>query len=214
MAAITIIPARLDSKRYPRKLVEHKVSGKPLIQHIFELSFAQRDTYITCSSKDAETFLDYVPESNIILSSDVHINGTSRVREAAEKLTPIYGHDFIVINLQGDNLNIPNLNFVPFYDLKNFVYSFYYINQFDCYSGNTKCVLNESDGTALWFSRQDIKYLNYRYHIGTYIYRLSTLRKLPAIENYESLEQNSWLAAGFKIKMVENEEIHSVDFPS
>lgn len=211
MNPIIIIPARLDSKRYPRKLIEHKVNGVPLIEHIFTRASQKFQTYVTCPYEDFDDFSKYIPEYRLITSSKGNINGTERVKEAALKIG--LSDQNIVINVQGDSLGLPNLDFVSFYDLDNFIYSFYYINS--GYSGNTKCVLDEQNGNALWFSRQDIKYTHfYRYHIGTYIYKLSMLRKLPAVENYESLEQNSWLANGFKMKMIpNNEKILSVDFP-
>lgn len=214
---VTIIPCRLDSKRYPRKLIEHKVNGKPLIQHIFELSAAQRDTYITCSSKDAGEFLKYVPESNIILSGGNHINGTSRVREAALKLG--LDDNDIVINLQGDNLGIPKIKTEKFRDILHIpytnatIYSYYYNGEE--LTNDTKCLMNNRE-YALWFTRKDVKVRDvaYDYHIGCYVYSMRTLLDLPIKETVESLEQNAWLLAGWKVKMILNEKILSVDFPS
>ena len=97
MRVIAIIPARLNSKRFPRKLME-KINGTPLILMTYQnlLSMNIFDEIIVAT--------DSLEISNIIknggevfISKKEHFCGSDRVSEASSNFK-----SDIVINVQGD----------------------------------------------------------------------------------------------------------------
>jgi len=97
-----IIPARLDSKRLPNKVLK-KINGKSLVQHIWEKLQIFPNVYIATDSKkviqETKKF-----NGNYVFSEGIHINGTERCNEAASKLN--LNDNDIVINVQCDEVNI------------------------------------------------------------------------------------------------------------
>ncbi len=93
-----IIPARLGSTRFPRKILAD-IDGKPMIIRVAEqASKAQLPDRIIVAVDDEEVAKivkshDFEP----MLTSPEHPSGTDRVAEAAQKI----GAD-IIINIQGD----------------------------------------------------------------------------------------------------------------
>jgi len=87
MNPIVIIPARLKSIRFPNKILLD-ISGLPMIEHVRRrvlLSNYVNDVYIaTCDNEIKESLEPY--GANIIMTSDNHTNGTSRVAEAVNKI--------------------------------------------------------------------------------------------------------------------------------
>ena len=97
-----IIPARLNSKRLPNKVLK-KINGKYLVHQIWEKLKLFPNVYIATDSEkviqEAKKFT-----GNYIFSKGVHINGTERCNEAADKLN--LDDNDIIINVQCDELNI------------------------------------------------------------------------------------------------------------
>ena len=65
-----IIPARLDSKRFPKKII-HPLNGKPIVQHVYDN--AQQSKYldkliIAIDSEETKSHLDV--SSDTILTSN------------------------------------------------------------------------------------------------------------------------------------------------
>ena len=94
---VAVIPARMDSSRFPAKMIADE-TGKPLIQYAWEIAMeAQSVTavYIATDSKEiAERVLEF--GGQFIMTGE-HPNGTSRIAEAMRDL------DFdVVVNMQGD----------------------------------------------------------------------------------------------------------------
>src|SRR4029453_13009490 len=98
MKGAVVIPARLGSKRFPRKVLARD-TGKYLRQHVYErvvrcpgvdravIATDSREVFDACRSFGAE----------VAMTSPDHVSGTDRVAEVARGLQ----HD-VVINVQGD----------------------------------------------------------------------------------------------------------------
>ena len=98
MKIVAVIPAHLDSVRFPRKIL-FTFHGLPMIEHVRRralLSEAVKDIYVaTCDEEIANAVRSYGGE--VIMTSNTHINGTSRVAEAVREIECSH-----VILLQGD----------------------------------------------------------------------------------------------------------------
>ena len=98
MKFIAVIPAHLASVRFPNKIL-FDFFGLPMIEHVRRralLSEYLSEVYVaTCDKAIAETVSSY--GGKVIMTSNKHLNGTSRVAEA------ILPHDCShVLLLQGD----------------------------------------------------------------------------------------------------------------
>lgn len=96
--AAVIIPARLGSRRFPRKVLA-KTTGKYLIQHVYEgvvgTSGVDKVIVATDSPEVEQAVRSF--EGDVRMTSPEHISGTDRVAEVATGLD-----EEIIINVQGD----------------------------------------------------------------------------------------------------------------
>ncbi len=94
---VAIIPARLDSSRFPAKMIAD-MSGKPLIQYAWEVAKRAKTVTEVYIATDSEEIATRVREfSGEVIMTGEHLNGTSRIAEAVEEL-----NCDIVVNMQGD----------------------------------------------------------------------------------------------------------------
>jgi 3-deoxy-manno-octulosonate cytidylyltransferase (CMP-KDO synthetase) len=93
-----IIPGHLDSKRFPRKLL-HQIHGLPMVEHVRRRAMMSElvdDVIVaTCDEEISDVVKKF--GGKVIMTSNTHLNGTSRVSEAVEKLECSH-----VMLLQGD----------------------------------------------------------------------------------------------------------------
>lgn len=104
--AIAVIPARLASTRFPRKLLADR-TGKPLIVHVVERAREVKliDRVIVATDHaDIERAVRRHSNVEVVMTSEDHPNGTSRLAEAARKLK--LPSDEIIVNVQGDEPEI------------------------------------------------------------------------------------------------------------
>jgi 3-deoxy-manno-octulosonate cytidylyltransferase (CMP-KDO synthetase) len=98
MKIAAVIPARLSSSRFPRKLM-HKISGLPMLEHVRRRALICKgfsDVFVaTCDEEIAEMIANF--GGNFIMTSKDHINGTSRVSEAIKQIDCTHA-----VILQGD----------------------------------------------------------------------------------------------------------------
>ncbi|OPY86532.1 MAG: 3-deoxy-manno-octulosonate cytidylyltransferase [Syntrophus sp. PtaU1.Bin208] len=98
MKIVAVIPAHLASVRFPRKIL-FPFQGLPMIEHVRRralLSDTVKDVYVaTCDEEIAEAVHGY--GGQVILTSNIHTNGTSRVAEAVRAINCTH-----VLLLQGD----------------------------------------------------------------------------------------------------------------
>lgn len=219
MRILGIIPARYASTRFEGKPLA-KINGKPMICRVAErASLASLLDKVVVATDDTRIAEEVSRNGfHVVMTSDKHPNGTSRCAEVADKNT---GYD-AVINIQGDEpfINpeqIDNLARVIAQGNADIATLVKKINSPDeLFSPNCVKVVTDTNGNALYFSRQPIPFLrgieqdkwleNHTFykHIGIYAYRTDVLNKIvnlpqTPLEKAESLEQLRWLENGLKI---------------
>jgi len=214
-----IIPARLDSKRFPKKII-HPLNGKPIIQHVYDN--AKKSKYldklvIAIDSEETKSHIDSACDS--ILTSINHQSGTDRVAEVSQK----FDCD-IIVNIQGDEPKIePDIidNLIllfndPLVEMASVASTD--LNNNDLSNLNVVKTYLDENNYAIDFQRE-ISEQNQKYfrHIGIYAYRKETLMKFTALEQTENeknlkLEQLRALDNNLAIKiLITNFQHRSID---
>ncbi len=96
---IAIIPARLNSTRFPKKILAN-IKGKPMIAHVAERALESKKldkVIIAIDSKETKDALEAF-DFDVVMTSTKHKSGTDRIAEVAKK----FNNDDIIINIQGD----------------------------------------------------------------------------------------------------------------
>lgn len=235
MKVLAIIPARYGSSRLEGKPLAD-ILGKPMIQWVYEQ--AQKsisDVYVATDDIRIESAVNHF-DGKVVMTSENHVNGTTRCLEAAEKIMKLTQQKFdVVINVQGDEpmLDPSELTeLVKPFESKGAKMSTLVIpitNEADLFSENVVYVTFDKNGKALYFSRSVIPFIRgvdkkewfkkntFYKHLGLYGYTYNALKEfasLPAsnLENMELLEQNRWLENGNEIYVgITNHESVSVD---
>lgn len=103
MKVVGLIPARLESTRLPRKAMLD-ICGLPMIVHTLKRAqmASSLDKVYVCTDSQliAQTVLDNGGE--VIMTSDQHINGTTRIAEAMRKFEAEYTLYNLCVDIQGD----------------------------------------------------------------------------------------------------------------
>lgn len=219
-----LIPTRLKSTRLPNKPLA-MINGKPLIQHVYEHAIAVHpaaDVYI--ASGDQE-ILDVARgfQAQCILTDAALPSGTDRIAAALKEIDPDGTKYDIVVNFQGDGINVdPRLN-VRLAELLEqtgadmMTVGMKITNPADIQNPNyVKIAMGlrpgETCGRALYFSRAAVPFnrdavpaYDFAYwHIGIYVYRADALKRFVAapvgvLEQTEKLEQLRALEHGMSI---------------
>jgi 3-deoxy-manno-octulosonate cytidylyltransferase (CMP-KDO synthetase) len=171
--------------------------------------------------------------AEVMMTSVNHLTGTDRCAEVLSRLTETVDY---VINIQGDE------PFIEPEQLKEVAEGFAsgapiltlikkIMDVETLFNINTPKVVCDSEGHALYFSRQTIPFLRgiepadwlarhtFYKHIGLYAYRADILPGLSALkptslELAESLEQLRWVQNGIRIKAIETQfETIGIDSP-
>jgi len=231
LRALAIVPARLGSRRLPRKMLLD-ATGACLFEHtarnVLRCPAIQRVVVAT----DAAEVLERAAAAGLeaVLTRVDHPSGTDRAEEALGLLGPA-GWD-VVVNVQGDEPEIDPA------DLERLVSAFADpqveaatlagpLAQTDHEQPQVVKVVRDAQGNALYFSRAPVPYrvpsaaagaytredapswsTLARRHVGVYAFRPAALRafcSLPrgALEALENLEQLRWLEAGRRMRVVE-----------
>ena len=183
-----IIPARLDSKRFPKKII-HPLNGKPIIQHVYDN--AKQSEYLDqlIIAIDSEETKSHVDSScDTILTSVNHKSGTDRVAEVSQK----FDCD-IIVNIQGDEPKIdPDIidNLIllfnaPLVEMASVASTD--LNNNDFSNPNIVKTYLDENNYAVDFQREipgrDKQYFR---HIGIYAYRKEVLMKFTSMEQTEN----------------------------
>ncbi len=218
---IGVIPARLDSKRFPAKALA-PLKGKPLLFYVWRQACKAKalDKVIiaTDSAKIDKVARDFGAET--IMTPKGLRNGSERVAEVANKVS-----GDIFVSVQGDFLKF-NPNWID-----SGVSALRAQKQLQFLTLVTRItddrelfnpdrvkavVVGESSSEALWFTRYPVPFMRdevesdiwrrfkYWKHLGIYFYRRSGLKlyqswPMSAHEKAESLEQLRILENGKKI---------------
>lgn len=216
-----IVPCRLESTRFPRKLL-HEIKGKPLVLWVAERITEQAPDLPLWFAVDHELLAECIEGAGFraIMTDAKHPSGTDRIAQANRRVRASY-----VINVQADEPLVSN----------NQIHSLAKMIQGDCpmatlctefrraedfFNPNqVKVVVSPRTGRALYFSRSPIPYArdfggkvddtwvaanHCHRHLGLYAYKADFLEKfvdMPPgrLEQIEKLEQLRALEAGHPI---------------
>ncbi len=230
MKVAAFIPARLDSQRFPRKLLRD-LNGKPVIYRTCEavLQTGLFDTVaLVTDAVEIARAVEPLPV-RVFISRRHHPTGTDRIAEFAGETDAA-----IIVNIQGDE------PFVQAEPLQMIIEMFEAdkSRQIDIVSlmtpldseeafrnPNNVKVVTDKDGFALYFSRapvpypRDGKFKGAMKHIGIYAFRREALEKIArlpqtVLEQTEKLENLRFLENGFRIKMLVTDKLNiGIDTP-
>lgn len=222
IAAIAVIPARLQSTRLPRKVLAD-LCGRPLLWHVWNRVIQARRLTGVYIATDAEEVCTAVEAwgGHVLLTSPDCQSGTERIASVLDELEG----DFI-LNVQGDEPLVDAClldEMVQIWeenrgDLLTPVYKITEIATL--LNPNIVKVVRSADGRALYFSRSPIPYVRdlpqerwferntFWGHVGIYGYRKQVLADYPSLaasplESVERLEQLRFLEAGYHIRTLE-----------
>ncbi len=218
MKVTALIPARLSSTRFDRKLLMD-LCGKSIILRTYE-SVVETGLFhsVYVVTEDKEIYNEIVNVGgNSILSKNKHESGSDRIAEACESID-----SDAFVNIQGDEpfIDSSSLNKLVS-ELNNSDYVSLMINIFDVNEindPNNVKVIVDSENYALYFSRSVIPFcrdvntadVTYYKHIGVYGFTKQALvnfSKLPPskLELVEKIEAIRIVENGSRIKMIETD---------
>ena len=222
-----IIPARLESSRFPQKILAD-IQGVPMV-----IATANRVKEIdrVAIATDSEEVVSLVKSYgyDAVMTSVVHQSGTDRINEAAGKLG--IGEDEIIINVQADEPFIEPEVVQKVHQRTKEVAADEAIMIVSCYKAieadfatdpNHVKVIMDAYENAIYFSRSKIPYdreehHDYFGHLGIYGFTkkkladFCSLGKSP-LEDIEKLEQLRALYYGKKVAMVKvNSQSFGID---
>lgn len=234
MSAIVAIPARLESSRFPNKILAD-IHGMPMLWHVYQGASQAQLVSQVCVLTDSTKVFDLVSSwgARALMTLRSCTSGTDRIASVAEQLDAD-----IIVNVQGDQplitgeiidslvaaLLASNADVAtPVYRIRNVG---------DLTNPNAGKVVRGSDNQALYFSRNAIPYVRdlemkdwltvtpFWGTVGMYAYWRRVLLEyhlLPEAqtEAAEKLEQLRLLEAGKRILTVEIENrLEDVDIPA
>ncbi len=216
MKAVAVIPARLASKRLPRKVLL-EIAGRPMLAHVYEAVRAAPGLAEVIVATDSEEVLALCRKNgwSARLTSAQHNSGTERVHEVSQSVAAD-----VYLNVQGDEplarpehvavlLALMQDPAIPVGTLKT------HAAAHDVVNPHAVKVVTDASGRALYFSRATIPYdrdgteeIRYYKHLGFYAYRKAALDRFcslaeSALERSERLEQLRFLENGIPIHVAE-----------
>ncbi len=227
---VCIIPARLNSSRFPQKILTN-LSGKPLLQWVWQAAnkttFFNNVIFAIDSPKTSKNIQSF--GGKYIMTSQNCKNGTERLIEIVKSKK---FNDDIFVNWQADEPFINSImiktllqschtDSADIWTLKKRI-----TKKKDILSPNIVKVVCDKDNFALYFSRNPIPHYRdkkenktYYKHIGIYAYKKETLLKISNLkqcdlENAEKLEQLRFLHNKISIRVHEtNQDVIGIDTP-
>lgn len=233
MNIISIIPARMNSSRFPGKPLK-KILGVPMIGHCYmrsKLCKEVSDTYVATCDDEIKNYIDSIG-GKTVMTLDSHDRATDRTAEAMLKIEEKTGKKIdIVVMIQGDEPMITpemiSLSLNPFrenHDTK-VVNLFSDIQTVDEYeSPNEVKVVIDNNNNAMYFSREPIpskkkgidkvpmfKQVCVIPFNRDYLLKFNEMKQTP-LEIIESVDMLRALENAHKVKMVHIKNItYSVD---
>ncbi len=230
MKVVAFIPARLQSERFPRKLLQD-LNGKPVVLHTYQNAVASGLFDEVILITDSEEIANVISQAGgkVFISTRAHQTGTDRIAEFASETDAE-----IIVNIQADEPFVHKESlgeliriFEEDIDRQADIASLMtrIKDETDFYDPNQVKVVTDARGFALYFSRapipypRDGKFAGAWKHIGIYGFRreaLIQIARLPqsALEQIEKLENLRFLEAGFRIKMKETRAMNiGIDTP-
>ncbi|MBI1189829.1 MAG: 3-deoxy-manno-octulosonate cytidylyltransferase [Tepidisphaera sp.] len=222
MSVVAIIPARLASTRFPRKVLASD-TGWPLIRHVCERVKMCPDIGEVVVATDAAEVQGAVQGFGVrcVMTREDHPNGTSRLAEAAATLG--LGPEALVVNVQGDEPEIePGAISAAIAASRRTgaevaTIASPFTPDEDAGNPNVVKVVAGVNGLAMYFSRALIPHHRdanspraaaAMKHVGLYVYRAEFLNTYvmlspTPLERTEMLEQLRVLEHGYRIAVAE-----------
>ena len=227
---VGVIPARLASQRFPRKVLK-EIDGKSLIQMTYENTLKSGVLErVIVASEDAEVVEHVRNFGGEAFLTGTHISGTDRVAE-------VVGNELddvdIVVNVQADEPCLSTHVIDLLVDMLHRDHSAVVTTPIAKIEESSqifnpsvvKCVFDENM-RALYFSRSPIPYqqkkaaiADYYRHIGVYCFRTPFLleyatMKKTRLQQIEDLEQLRILEHGYPLHVcVVEDQVCGVDTP-
>ncbi|SMC09645.1 3-deoxy-manno-octulosonate cytidylyltransferase [Nitratiruptor tergarcus] len=213
-----IIPARIASTRFPRKVL-YEIDGLPMVIRT-ALQAKEVDDVVIATDSQEVIAVAKNHGFDAVLTSATHASGTDRINEAAT----ILGVDQteIILNVQADEPFIEPEVIKTLQELTQKHRDFENVMMCTLYKSepyqakddpNRVKVVVDGAGYALYFSRSQIPYprsslKNIKIHLGLYGYTKKMLERFCALqqaplEEIEKLEQLRALYHGYKIAIKE-----------
>lgn len=232
MKTCFIIPARLNSARFPNKLLQ-SLGGIKIIDRVINIAKACKPDKIVLAtdSKYLETL--YKDDMDVLLMNEEAWCGSQRAYYVWKKY-PKYDY-YITIPSDEPMINPEELKkslssyFKSKTDLIATMVSDWGVHDLERYRSSRSCKVITSGNYILYFSRaavprfkDDSNSMNYsKKHLGVFVFANKLFRKYgdKAWSNYsgsiakaEGLEQTMFLENGFKVKYIPiNHPLHGVD---
>ena len=230
-----IVPCRLESTRFPRKLL-HSIKGRPLLLWVAERIRQEAPEFPLYFAVDNELLADCVTSQGFqaIMTGVQHQSGTDRIAEANRTVKA----DF-VINVQADEPLVTGAQIRRLAELiagpvDMATLATPFKTAADFANPNQVKVVMRRDGRALYFSRSPMPFAREkgglvdevwvlanpaRKHLGLYAYKaalIESFAKLPLgqLEQIEKLEQLRVLENGYDIAVgITEDQTIGVDTP-
>lgn len=216
MTATAVIPARLQSSRFPEKVLADR-TGKPLVQHVVDQVKRCRNVREIIVAADSQRVADRLKSfgTRVILTNPDHPSGTDRIAEVAMQIDAE-----LLVNVQGDEPEIEPETIDLLIERMNQTGSRMgtVVTPFaaprDPADPNIVKAVLALDGSALYFSRHAVPFdrdgtgkPTYFHHLGVYGFRRSFLLEFASwsptpLEQTEKLEQLRALEHGVRIDTV------------
>ncbi len=215
-----IVPCRLESTRFPRKLL-HPIKGKPLVLWVAERITAEAPDYPLWFAVDHPLLAECIENAGFraIMTATDHQSGTDRLAEANRTVRASY-----VLNVQADEPLVSGAQLRALArlvqgDCPMATLATPFQRSVDFYNPNQVKVVMSQTRRALYFSRSSMPYARDHgpavddawvtghpcfKHLGLYAYRADFLEnfvrlKPGALEQIEKLEQLRALENGYPI---------------
>jgi 3-deoxy-manno-octulosonate cytidylyltransferase (CMP-KDO synthetase) len=235
MRIIGIIPARMESSRYPGKPLA-RIHGIPMVGHCYlrsKMCPLMDEVYVATCNEEVMTYIESI-HGKAIMTANTHERASDRAAEAMLKAEQMLGYKVdIVVMIQGDEPMltpemlteaIQPMRDDPSIQVLNLMGEIATREEHD--DPNEVKVVVDNRGDALYFSREPIpswkksaKYVRMLKQIclipfrRDYLLNFNSLPQTP-LEIAESVDMLRVLEHGEKVRMVETKaNTYSVDTP-
>ena len=201
MKPAILLPARIESKRFPRKMLS-MLGDETLIQRVYRKCVDSGfDTFVLTDSLE---IVDHMPKGKAFLTEDAD-NGTDRCCWWVNNVFQSYDR---IINVQGDMPDITSYIIHCVHDL--LIRGFSVATAYTDMAPEKREVPHvvkviHNNNKARWFGRGFTRYGDH--HLGIYGYHTKELEQYRKLTQYpeekiEKLEQLRWLQNDVNIQMV------------
>ena len=217
MKNIVVIPARLHSKRFPKKIL-FPIDNKPMVVHVYEIAKKSElvdDVIVAVDDDETVNGLKKWKVKTIMTDID-HFSGTDRVYEASKD-----NDAEVIVNLQADEPFLdPNLidrliNEFEDPQIEMATVAGKELSPDNINDVNIVKVLLDAERFALAFRRKPLELESggYYHHAGIYAYRKDILDKFTNLdisinEKKYKLEQLRAIDNGISIKVVLTDRVN------